>query len=65
MKKIGLSIYGFHVKDNDAAETNLQNLRGCDFIDIIEEFAGQYNNTYDKDIKAENIFKILSTEKKI
>lgn len=65
MKKIGLSIYGFHVKDNDADETNLQNLRGHDFIDIIEEFSGQYNNVYDTDIEAENIFTILSTERNI
>lgn len=62
MKKIGLSIYGFHVKDNDVDETNLQNLRGHDFVEIINEFADQYDNLYDKDEKSENIFTIISTE---
>lgn len=65
MKKIGLSVYGFHVKDNDVDEANLQNLRGHDFIDIIEEFAEQYDNLYDTDIEAENIFTIVLTENNI
>lgn len=63
MKKIGLSIYGFHVKDNNVEETNLHNLRGHDFMDIVDTFANQYHNTYDTDIESENIFTILSIER--
>lgn len=66
MKKIGLSLYGFHIEDFDSKETSLENLRGYNFVEIIKQFSSQYKeNTYDTDMKSENIFTIISTNNKV
>ena len=62
MKKIGLAVYGFHVNDTQVKETSLANIRGQQFVNIIEEFAQQYKGIFDNDIKNENIFTVISTE---
>ena len=70
MKKIGLSVYLFRVKEKRQGKeknknVNVNDINGINLVDILLRFFKEYEGQYDDNKKKENIFKTLKIDEKV